>query len=352
MVKPYVAVIMAGGAGTRFWPMSTQERPKQFLALTSERSLLQMSFDRLVGLVGVERILVLTSEAYVDLVAEQLPELPSENIVGEPCRRDTAAAVCLAGLLVQHRFGDVPMAILTADHVITPISKFHLALNEALESVGSGVLYTLGIKPNFPATQFGYLEVGEELGHSEIPHFQLKSFKEKPDQQTAEAFLLDGSYYWNSGMFAWKTQDILDQFHEHLPQHIEILKPVVSNLGSPDFSAAFAQLEAISVDYAILEKAPNIRAVIPDVDWDDVGSWLALGKYLDTDEGNNHLRGRILCQESVGNTVFAEDLEEEIVLLGVEDLVVVRTPGRTLVARKDNLDLIKKSVLLLNADSE
>ncbi|MFA5506186.1 MAG: sugar phosphate nucleotidyltransferase [Vulcanimicrobiota bacterium] len=343
-----IVVIMAGGAGTRFWPLSTEERPKQFLALTGDRTLLQMSYDRVVELAGPKKIFVLTSEAYVDLVREQLPELPARNIVGEPCRRDTAAAVALASLLVENRFPGETMVVLTADHVIEPIEDFHLALREAADGCGEGRLYTLGIKPTFAATQFGYLEMGEELEVGDLPHFQLSRFKEKPDAQTAESFLEAGNFYWNSGMFVWRTEDILAEFQTHLPRHLELLQPVIEKLGSQDFKQAFAQLEPISVDFAILEKAGNIGAVIPRIEWDDVGGWLATQRYLPTDDHGNALRGPVLCEGGKNNTVFVEDKTEEVLLLGVKDLVVVRSGGRTLVAHKDSLDELKPALARLH----
>ena len=344
-MKNGVVVIMAGGAGTRFWPLSTDDRPKQFLALTGKRSLLQMSFDRVVDLVGPERILVLTSARYTDLVAEQLPELDRNNIVGEPCRRDTAAAVALAGLLVEHRFGDVPIVVLTADHVIGPLAEFHRALAEAVSNCGDGVLYTLGIKPTYPATQFGYLEMDEKLSDKgELDHYRLARFKEKPKLETAQEFLTAGHFYWNSGMFVWRTSDILAEFEKHLPQHLKTLRPVVSDVQGSQFEEAFGKLEPISVDFAILEKASAIQAVIPRIDWDDVGGWLAVARYLESDDDGNALHGKIYPEESTNNTVFSESEDEDIVLLGVTDLVVVRSGNRTLVAKKDNLDLIKAAV--------
>lgn len=345
----FVVVIMAGGAGTRFWPLSTDDRPKQFLALTGERTLLQMSFDRVVDLVGPERILVLTSDRYTELVAQQLPELNPDNIVGEPCRRDTAAAVALAGLLVKHRFGDVPMAVLTADHVVGPLPEFQLALTEAVNNCQGDVLYTLGIKPTYPATQFGYLEMDRELpGKGELQHFRLASFKEKPKLEKAREFIESGHYYWNSGMFVWQTSTILAQFQEHLPQHLEILEPVMDDVRGDSFSEAFGRLQPISVDFAILEKARTVQAIIPRIEWDDVGGWLAVAKYLESDPLENQLHGKASLLESSSNTVFLESEEEEVILLGVSDLVVVRSEGRTLVAKKDSLDQLKDAVKSLS----
>jgi mannose-1-phosphate guanylyltransferase len=344
MSSQSVAVIMAGGAGTRFWPLSTEDRPKQFLALAGGRTLIQMSYDRVVDMLGPERILVLTSARYTNLVAEQLPELPSENIIGEPCRRDTAAAVALAALLVEYRFGDVPMIVLTADHVINPVKEFQRAILEAVENCGDRTLYTLGVNPTYPATQYGYLHMEEELSCGELPHYKLKSFVEKPDIDTARLFLESNNHYWNSGMFVWLTSDILAEFDEHLPGHLHILRTVVHDVTSPEFAKVFETLRPISVDFAILEKAHRIQAVIPEIEWDDLGGWLAVAKYLNEDADANYIQGSVSALDSDRNTVFLEDSQEQLILLGVSKLVVVRSGGRTLVASKDSLDLLKAAL--------
>ena len=343
-----VVTIMAGGAGTRFWPLSTEERPKQFLSLVGERSLLQMSFDRVQGLVPPEQVMVLTNESYEELVAAQLPEIPRENIIGEPTRRDTAAAVALAALMTRQRFGEATMVMLTADHVISPLENFQQALLEAVEGCQKGGLYTLGIRPNYPATGFGYLQMGEALPGGALPHFRVDRFKEKPTQEVAEVFLESGIYYWNSGMFVWRTDQILKEFELNLPAHVETLQPALANMGQEqgriELLAAFEKLERISIDYAILEKATDVRAVIPDITWDDVGGWRAVAQYLSLDGKGNRLRGSVWSEEANHNVVFSEDPEEKVLLLGVEDLVVVRSGRRTLVAHRDRLDSLKLAV--------
>lgn len=339
---------MAGGAGTRFWPLSTEERPKQFLSLVSERSLLQMSFDRVRGLVPPEQVMVLTNESYEDLVAAQLPEIPRANIIGEPSRKDTAAAVALAALMTRHRFGEATMVLLTADHVISPLENFQAALREAIEGCQQGGLYTLGIRPTYPATGFGYLQTGQSLKAGKLPHFQVDRFKEKPSQEVAEVFLENGNYFWNSGMFVWRADEILKEFSRNLPSHLEILRPVLPQMGTEqgrlELMAAFDRLERISVDYAILEKAADVRAVIPDITWDDVGGWRAVAQYLSLDGFGNRLHGSVWSEEANHNVVFSEDPEEKVLLLGVEDLVVVRSGRRTLVAHRDRLDSLKLAV--------
>lgn len=343
-----VATIMAGGAGTRFWPLSTEERPKQFLSLVGERSLLQMSFDRMRGLVPPEQVMVLTNESYEDLVAAQLPEIPRDNIIGEPSRRDTAAAVALAALMTHHRFGEATMVLLTADHVISPLENFQAALREAVDGCQSGGLYTLGIRPTYPATGFGYLQTGQALAAGSLSHFKVDRFKEKPSAEVAQVFLESGNYFWNSGMFVWRTDEILKEFERNLPAHIETLRPVMPLMGTErgrlELMAAFDKLERISVDYAILEKAADVRAVIPEITWDDVGGWRAVAQYLSLDGSGNRLHGSVWSEEANHNVVFSEDPEEKVLLLGVEDLVVVRSGRRTLVAHRDRLDSLKLAV--------
>lgn len=347
-MNDFVVIIMAGGAGTRFWPLSTEERPKQFLTLVGERSLLQMSFDRVSTMVPHKNIMVLTNESYEDQVAEQLPEIPRDNIIGEPTRRDTAAAVALAALLTRHRFGDKAMVLLTADHVIEPLENFQEAISEAVAGCQSGGLYTLGLRPTYAATEFGYLQTGEDLGGGKLPHYRVDRFKEKPSPEVAKVFLENGNYYWNSGMFIWKADTILGEFRRCLPAHIEILEPVVAQMhtdqGRLEFRAAFERLERISIDYAILEKAKDVHAVIPEITWDDVGGWKAVAQYLSLDGAGNRSRGEVWNEEANDNIVFSEDPEESVLLLGVEDLVVVRSGRRTLVAHRDRLDSLKVAV--------
>lgn len=323
-----VSVIMAGGAGTRFWPVSTQSRPKQFLKLVGDTSLLQESYRRVRDLTGPQRTLVFTHKDYVEQVLEQLPELPADHVIGEPSRRDTAAVNAMAALLVKERFGgQAVMAILTADHWIQPISRFQEAVREAVEGASaSPCIYTMGIRPTYPATGYGYL-------HREGN--RVKRFVEKPDLATARTYVESGEYLWNSGMFFWQADTILSQFEQHLPAHLETLRTV------KDLAEAFDQLEKISVDYAILEKAPDVRCVAPDFDWTDLGGWLALEPFLEEKE-ENHFRGRLASLDSRENIVFCEDPTELVALLGVENLIVVRTGQSTLIIHREKTEQVKK----------
>ncbi|MHC4780251.1 MAG: mannose-1-phosphate guanylyltransferase [Planctomycetota bacterium] len=345
-----VAVIMAGGAGTRFWPSSTPEKPKQFLKLFAERSLLRMSFDRIAGLVDPEKILVLTHESFADKVAEQIPELDGKNIIGEPLRRDTAAAVALAACLCRRRFGDPVMAVLTADHLIEPVDSFHDTLLSAARACReSGGLYTFGIPPTRPATSFGYLEKGDPVpGEGRAGHFRLLRFLEKPSASAAEAFLKSGKHLWNSGMFAWTTSSILSEMTRQLPLHVERVEKAVSRDGEADWRQvlfdAFEPLEKTSIDYGVMENARDVFCIEAPFSWEDVGGWLAMREHLPLDELGNATMGKTFVLDSRGNLVFSEDPGETVALLGVRDLIVVRSGKRTLVAGADQAERIRDLV--------
>ncbi len=350
MENNLVTIIMAGGVGTRFWPLSTQEKPKQFIQLFDDRSLLQKSYDRVAGIVPDDRVIVLTNAAFTGLVAEQLPQIPRENIVGEPERKDTAAAVCLGALIAKKRFGNPVMAILTADHLIEPVDVFRQTLLSAAKAARkTRALYTFGIRPTYPATGFGYLEVGEKTADDEgIVHFHLHSFKEKPDLETARQYLESGRYLWNSGMFVWSVDAICGELERHVPDHVDHLSSAVETLGTPDWEATlqteFSAVQRISIDFAVMEKAQDVRCVAGDFSWRDVGGWLAIQDFLEQDADGNYIRGQIHTLDAHGNLVFCDQPRETVALVGVSDMVVVRAGTRTLVVHKDRLEDVKKIV--------
>ena len=345
-----VVVIMAGGAGTRFWPLSTEERPKQFLDLFGDRTLLQKSFDRVSSLVPPERILVLTNAAFVSIVKEQLPDVPVENIIGEPTRRDTAAAVALAAVLCRRRFGNPVIATLTSDHLIEPVDLFQeTLLSAARRAANDNALYTFGIEPTYPATGYGYLERGLQIADDDgIEHFHLVRFKEKPDLETARQYVESGRFYWNSGMFVWTADAILKEIETHLPNHAKVLFDAVAFDKTPQWNhalkAAFESLHAVSIDFAVMEKAQNVCCVASKFSWRDVGGWLALRSYLPEDETGNYCRGKTLTLDATDNLVFCEDPEDTTVLIGVKDLVIVRAGPLTLITHKDRAEDLKKLV--------
>ena len=345
-----VVVIMAGGAGTRFWPLSTEEWPKQFLDLFGNRTLVQKSLDRVSNLVPPERILVLTNAAFLSIVKEQLPQIPVENIIGEPIRRDTAAAVGLAAALCRIRFGNPVIAILTADHLIEPIALFQKTLiSAARRAVDDNALYTFGIEPTYPATSYGYLERGMQIANDDgIEHFQLIRFKEKPALETARQYVESGRFYWNSGMFVWTADTILREIEIHLPNHARALSRAAAFDRTPQWDhalkAAFESLHAVSIDFGVMEKAQNVCCVASRFSWSDVGGWLALKSYLPEDEAGNCCRGKTMTLDATDNLVFCEDPKDTMVLIGVKDLVIVRAGSRTLITHKDRTEDLKKLV--------
>jgi mannose-1-phosphate guanylyltransferase len=341
---------MAGGAGTRFWPLSTKERPKQFLDLFGDRTLLQKSFDRVSNLVPPEQILVLTNSAFVSIVKEQLPEIPVENIIGEPIRRDTAAAAGLAAVLCRRRFGNPVIATLTADHLIEPVALFQKTMLSAARRAADGdALYTFGIEPTYPATGYGYLERGAQVADDDrIEHFRLLRFKEKPVLQTARQYVESGRFYWNSGMFVWTAEAILKEIEIHLPNHAKALSRAASFDQTPQWDEAlkeaFESLDAVSIDFGVMEKAQNVCCVASKFSWSDVGGWQAMKSCLPQDEAGNCCRGNPMTLDAIDNVVFCEDPGETVVLIGVKDLVIVRTGTRTLITHKDRTEDLKKLV--------
>jgi mannose-1-phosphate guanylyltransferase len=349
-MKDLAVVIMAGGAGTRFWPASTSERPKQFLELWQDRSLLGLAFDRIRDLVPPERVLVLTNARYAGLVAEQLPELPQGNIICEPFRRDTAAAVALGALILHQRLGDPVMAVLTADHRIEPVDVFlRTLLSAARAARDSSALYTFGIPPTAPETGYGYLERGDEvLADPDCVHYTLRRFHEKPDAPTAEDYVASGTHFWNSGMFVWSVSAILKRFRAQLPGHFASLEPAMDALDTPGWddalARAFEPLERVSIDFGIMEKAPDVRMVAAGFSWSDVGGWNALAEFLPHDDDGNAFRGRLIASDSRGNIVFSQDPNETVALLGVENCIVIRAGKHTLVVPRHRAQEVKKLV--------
>ena len=345
-----VVVIMAGGTGTRFWPISTKKRPKQFLKLFGNRSLLQMSFDRAEGFVSPERVFILTNERFVPMVHEQLPEIPGDNIIGEPQKRDTAAAVALAAYIIQQRFGNSVIVTLTADQLIEPPDVFRKTILSAVRKAEkSDSLYTFGIQPVYPATCYGYLERGSLITTDDgIEHYELMRFKEKPEIETAQEYIKSGRFYWNSGMFVWSADTIIKNIDLFLPDHAQYLSNAVKNLNTPKWKPslekAFSKIPAVSVDFGIMEKASDVRCVASTFSWNDVGGWLALQDYLPVDNKGNHYHGNVVISDAHNNLIYSEDNNESVAAIGISNLVIVRSGSNTLIAQKDRLEDIKKLI--------
>ena len=341
------AVIMAGGSGTRFWPLSRQALPKQFLHLHGERTLIQQAVDRIVGMVGPEQVLIITNKAHVARTAEQLPNIPRENIVGEPMGRDTAACIGLAAELALREDPKARMIVLAADHLIEPTESFHAAVRAAERHLDEhpDSLVTFGIPPVHAATGYGYLRRGKPAGmHDGVCVFDLMSFHEKPKQDVANEFVASGEYFWNSGIFVWNAKTVLDQLKQHAPVICAAISRIADAWGSPNqaavFEAEYGPLEKKSIDYAVMEHAPEVAMVEVPFKWDDVGSWLALERTQQaTEEGNTVIGEHVGLKTS--NCVIVGEGKHVIATIGVSDLIIVHTPDATLVARRDDEQAVK-----------
>jgi mannose-1-phosphate guanylyltransferase len=347
------AVIMAGGSGTRLWPLSRSARPKQLLDVVADgdgaHSLLAEAFARLQAVLPADRIWVCTAARYADAVQAALPELRPDRLVLEPVARDTANAVGLAAALVADVDPDAELAVVSADHVIRPVERFAAALRTAYDVLAARptALVTLGVTPTSPATGFGYVQKGaptEVAGAAEAA-----SFREKPDRATAEAYLASGEYLWNSGMFVWRAATVLQALAEHLPASAEGLARVVAVPAGPQRDAVLAEvfptLPKISVDYAVLEPAATepgrVLVADLDVDWLDVGSWPALAQTLER-VGEDAVSGLAVTLDSGGNIVFSDDPDQLVALVGVRDSVVVHTADVTLVCPVSDAERVKQ----------
>jgi mannose-1-phosphate guanylyltransferase len=346
MAAEHYAVIMAGGKGERFWPLSTSKRPKQLLALVGEKSLLAQAVDRLEGLIPPERVLVVTNKDLVQASREAAPVLPPENVVGEPVGRDTAAAVALSGALIGAKSKDAAFCILTADQVMGDLEVYRRTLQESLELASQkDVLITIGMQPTSPSTAFGYVEAGPELQNgNNVTFHRARRFVEKPDENTAERYIKSGRYFWNSGMFIWSVKALHAAFKQHCPELSWLMEHLTSAVREDTLEAAleaaYPPLEKISVDYALMEKADNIVMAKGTFAWDDVGSWTALSNHFTADEAGNITIGSLETIDSGNNIVFSKD--RTTAMIGVSDLIVVQAEGVTLICPRERAQDIKQ----------
>lgn len=343
------AVIIAGGSGERFWPLSTQARPKQFVSLFGGKPLLRHAVERLAGLIPPERILIVTSASLAGISAEVCDFLPRGNIIGEPCRRDTAAACALATGLVAARDEDGVLAILTADQLTGDDCAFRRILADSFTAAASGdSIVTIGVKPTYAATGFGYIEAGEHVDFGTETEFRkARRFVEKPDADTARKYLEIGNFCWNSGMFAWHVKTMSAAVRSLVPGLAPLLT-LPAEASSPDDLAArldviYPSLEKISVDYAIMEHYGNIVTAGGSFGWDDVGSWTSIPGHFPSDSDGNVRIGETSLLDSHGNIVVNQG-GGIVALAGCEDLIVVQTGNATLVCPKSKAQDIKRLV--------
>jgi len=346
------AVIMAGGGGTRLWPLSRKSKPKQMLPLLEERrTLFQTTVERLNGLLPSKRILVVTVEEQADGLRKQAPELPSENFIIEPAPRGTAAVVGLAAVALRQRDPAAVMVVLPADHFIRNRDLFHLLLRVAVDVAEKNYLVTLGITPTYPGTGYGYIQRGEAIPERVIyPVYTVKKFKEKPDETNAREMLSTGDHSWNSGMFVWRADAILAEIGRQLPK----LKSTLDGIAADWTSARrdevlhrlWPELENVTVDYGVMENADKV-SVLPagGLDWSDVGSWDALFDVLLPDkEGNIVFAGNHIAEDTHNSLVYGQGGDRLVVTIGVDDLIVVDAGDVLLVCHKDQAQKVRKVV--------
>jgi mannose-1-phosphate guanylyltransferase len=344
------AMIMAGGGGTRFWPRSRNTRPKQFLTFSGDRTLLQGTVDRIAAVIPAERTWVVTGAAYTAESAAQLPQLPKDQIVGEPCRRDTAPCVGLGAALIARTDPDATIIVMPADHLIEPEAEFHRAVLTAAAFADEfpDALFTFGIPPAFPSTGYGYIHRGAKAAERNgVAVARVQAFKEKPTEEVARQFVASGEYDWNSGIFVWKARTILAQLEQHRPDMHAAVRKIAAAWDTPNreevFRSEYEGIKGTSIDFAVMEKAPLRMVVRAPYKWDDVGSWLALERHNPQDAAGNTVQGRHLGIDTTGCVISSEG-DHLIATIGVDDLLVIHVGDATLVARKSDEGRVKEIV--------
>jgi len=346
------AVIMAGGGGTRLWPVSRKESPKQLLPLLGQETLFQSTVRRLENLFPAERILVVTVAEQAHEMKEQAPEIPEENYLIEPAARGTASAVGLAAAILKKRDSEAYMTILPSDHFIRNVDLFHYLLKAAFDVAGDGYLVTLGITPTSPSTAYGYIQQGKPLdGDYKYPVYMVKSFKEKPDEQTAQQVLRMGDHSWNSGMFIWKADVILNEVERQMPELDSALKKISSAWGTKSqndvMNTLWLDLKTETVDYGVMEKAERV-AVLPagGLGWSDVGMWSSLFEVLLPDmDGNVATNSNLhLAHETHNTLVYGGSGGRLIVTIGVDDMVIIDSDDVVLVCKTDQAQKVRDVV--------
>ena len=336
------ALILSGGAGTRLWPRSRRGRPKQFLDLVGERTLLQDTADRVGELVPAERLFVVAPPEHRALIHEQLPELRTDHVVVEPYPRGNAAAIGLAMAALEKFDPEAVVAVLPSDHVVKKRAAYRSVLLTATAAAERGLIVTIGITPDRAEPGFGYIEAGERIDvEAPLPVHRVKRFVEKPKREAAEALLKAGGHYWNAGMFVWRVGTILEAYREHLPKTARAIDALVDAIGTPRYEAVLSEVweetDRTTIDYGIAERAKNVAVVPADIGWQDVGNWARLAELVAT--ASNWSADEHVAEDSTGNYVYAPG--KTVALLGVNDLIVIETDDVLLVAAKDRAEEVK-----------
>lgn len=344
------AVIMAGGSGTRFWPASRAAKPKQFLELFGQGTMIQQTVQRLSGLVAPSCIWIVTNEAFRDLVAQQLPEIPAENILCEPVARNTAPCIAISAACIKERDPGAVMVVLPADHVIEDEEIFREVLSTGIHyASGTDSLITIGIAPNRPETGYGYIQAGELKSPGRFPVHAVKRFAEKPALDKAIAFLASGDYFWNSGMFIWSVSSITKSFSTYRPDIASLANSCMKR-GIPDLQSFFNQVASVSIDYGIMEAAENVVVIPGNFGWNDVGSWTAVHELAIKDENGNALLASPVLVQSTKNSLVSSSSGKMIAVVGLDGVAVVETDDAILVTSLSEAQRVKEITAALKED--
>lgn len=358
MDRNYYCVIMAGGIGSRFWPLSKAECPKQFLdILGTGRTLLQQTFDRFHKIMPPQHVYVVSNLEYKEIIADQLPEIPEENILLEPLRRNTAPCIDYANFRISQKDPNARIVVAPSDHLIMKEEEFLRTMEKGLEFVAANnALLTLGIVPNRPETGYGYIQSIEKevKGYESLSLRKVKTFTEKPDLELARVFLSSGDFYWNAGIFFWSLETIMNSFEIHLPEIHTLFKEGIELYGTSDekrfIEATYGNCRNISIDYGIMEKADNVFVLISDFGWSDLGTWSSLYEQLHKDDLQNSISGKhVFMYESSGTLVNVQD-DMLVVLQGLEDYIVVQNGNIFLVCKREDEQKIKQYVNDIKAE--
>jgi mannose-1-phosphate guanylyltransferase len=364
------AIIMAGGSGTRFWPASRASKPKQLLSLAGAETMIEATAMRLRKLTSPKHTLIITNKKLVEPIHQCLPiDFPKQNIVGEPCKRDTAPCIGLAAALVMRDDPDATMAVMPSDHVISPEDEFAFALDRGADIVNSHpeCILTFGIRPTYPAESYGYIERGDSFVTPALPQppriheafdtsirplraSHVRSFKEKPKTEVAKQYLAASNYFWNSGIFIWKAQTIWDALAKNEPEMFAHLDRIRAAIGKPDYATVlereFEAIKGKSIDFAVMEKHKNVVMIEAPFSWDDVGTWQSLQRLLPTDENGNTVVGKHIGIRTTG-TIIHNPADHLVVTMGLKDCLIVHTPDATLVANKHDEEAVREVVKIL-----